>query len=64
MTEALVFPLMQPTCISGYADVAHPASIKILEKCGLQFTNTFMDDGDLCAWYDTENPILPVKRHS
>ena len=52
---------MQLARMSGYADVAHLASINVLEKCGLQFTNTFMDDGDLCAWYEIENPGLQVK---
>ena len=46
------FNEMQLTRISAYADVEHTASIKILEKCGLRFTNTFTDEGDLCAWYE------------
>lgn len=55
--QALVahgFTDMKLTRISGYADVAHPASINILQKCGLQFVNTFMEDGDLCAWYEMD----------
>ena len=58
---AFGFNEMQLARSSGYADVAHPASRNILEKCGLQFTNTFTDDGDLCAWYEIENPGLQVK---
>jgi ribosomal-protein-alanine N-acetyltransferase len=64
--QALVaygFDAMQLKRISGYADVEHPASIRILEKCGLEFTNTFMDDGDLCAWYEIENPAIQVNGH-
>ena len=60
---AFGFNEMQLARMSGYADVAHPVSINILEKCGLQFTNTFTDDGDLCAWYEIENPAFQVKRH-
>ena len=58
---AFGFNELQLARMSGYADVAHPASINILEKCGLQFTNTFTDDGDLCARYEIENPGLQVK---
>lgn len=47
---------MQLQCISAYADVRHVASLKVLEKCGLKLTNTFMDDGDLCGWYEIANP--------
>jgi RimJ/RimL family protein N-acetyltransferase len=42
--------------ISAYIDVENTASQKILEKCGLTFTNTFIDEGDLCAWYEIQNP--------
>ena len=32
-------------------------SQRIMEKCGLQFINDFIDhDGELCAWYEIENP--------
>lgn len=53
------FGKMQLPCISAYADVEHAASIHILEKCGLQFTNTFVDEGSLCAWYEMVNPAKP-----
>lgn len=42
--------------ISAYVDVENVASVKILENCGLQFTNTFIDEGDLCVWYEMANP--------
>ena len=42
--------------ISAYIDVNNIASQKILEKCGLTFVNTFMDEGDLCGWYELKNP--------
>lgn len=42
--------------ISAYIDVENIASQKVLEKCGLTFTNTFMDEGDLCSWYEISNP--------
>lgn len=45
--------------ISAYIDVNNIASQKILEKCGLRFINTFMDEGDLCGWYEIENPAKP-----
>ncbi|HLA55277.1 MAG TPA: GNAT family N-acetyltransferase [Flavobacterium sp.] len=42
--------------ISAYVDVNNIASQKILEKCGFKFTNNFIDEGDLCGWYELENP--------
>jgi ribosomal-protein-alanine N-acetyltransferase len=50
------FRELQLSRISAYADVRHVASVKILEKCGLKLTNTFMDEGDLCGWYEIANP--------
>lgn len=50
------FNEMQLARISAYIDVENTASQKILEKCGLTFTNTFMDEGDLCGWYEIDNP--------
>ena len=47
---------LQLSRISAYADVRHVASVKILEKCGLKLTNTFVDEGDLCGWYEIANP--------
>ena len=44
--------------ISAYVDVNHVASLKILKKCGLKFTNTFVGEGDLCAWYEIVNAPL------
>jgi RimJ/RimL family protein N-acetyltransferase len=41
--------------ISAYVDVNHVASVKILKKCGLTFTNTFMSEDDVCAWYEIAN---------
>jgi RimJ/RimL family protein N-acetyltransferase len=41
--------------ISAYVDVENTASVRILEKCGMHFVNTFMDEGDLCAWYEAIN---------
>jgi RimJ/RimL family protein N-acetyltransferase len=38
--------------ISAYLDVNNIASQRILEKCGLKFVNTFMDEGDVCGWYE------------
>lgn len=52
------FNEMKLARISAYVDVENTASVKILENCGLQFTNTFMDEGDLCAWYEMPNPNL------
>ena len=44
--------------ITAYADVNNKASIRILEKCGMKFVNKFMDEGDLCAWYEIDNPKM------
>ena len=60
---AFGFNAMQLKRVSGYADVDHPAFIKKLEKYGMQFTNTFTDYGDLCAWWEIENPSAQVNGH-
>ena len=52
------FDVMKLLRISAYIDVDHVASAKILDKCGLKLTNTFMDEGGLCAWYEIVNPPL------
>ncbi len=52
------FNVMTLNRISAYADVKHIASQKLLEKCGFEFTNTFMDEGDLCAWYEIKDSTL------
>ncbi len=50
------FQEMKLDRISAYLDVENAASQRVLEKCGMQFVNRFMDDGDLCAWYEIRNP--------
>ncbi len=50
------FSEMKLERISAYVDVNNEGSKRILEKCGLQFINTFIDEGDLCAWYELKNP--------
>ncbi|MBP9907299.1 MAG: GNAT family N-acetyltransferase [Rhodoferax sp.] len=49
------FDVMKLLRISAYIDVDHVVSARILDKCGLKFTNTFMDEVDLCAWYEIVN---------
>ena len=49
------FDVMKLLRISAYIDVDHVASARILDKCGLKFTNTFIDEGDLCACYEIVN---------
>ncbi len=50
--EALRLPL-----IVGYAEAAHGASRRILEKVGLEFINLFdAADGTPHAWYEARNP--------
>ena len=49
------FDEMKLERISAYVDVNNIASLKILQKCGFQFVNNFMDEGDLCAWYELRN---------
>ncbi|RZJ63192.1 MAG: N-acetyltransferase [Flavobacterium sp.] len=52
------FDEMRLPRITAYVDVNNSASIRILEKCGLKFVNNFMDEGDLCAWYEIDNQHL------
>ena len=52
------FDEMKLIRISAYVAVDHVASVNILEKCGLKFTNTFMGEDDLCAWYEIVNSPL------
>lgn len=43
--------------ITGYAEAAHGASRRILEKVGLELVNLFDDaSGTPCAWYEARNP--------
>ncbi len=49
------FEEMQLPRISAYIDVNNIASQRVLEKCGMRFVNTFMDEGDLCGWYEIWN---------
>lgn len=42
--------------ISAYVDIENKASVKILEKCRMRLVNNFMDEGDLCGWYEILNP--------
>jgi len=55
------FDDLKLTRISATADVRHVASVKVLEKCGLRFTNTFMDEGNLCGWYEMVNTPVRAK---
>lgn len=48
------FDAMQLKRISAYADVRHTASRNVLEKCGLALKNTFLEETDLCAWYEID----------
>ena len=43
--------------IGAAADVNHIASNTILRKIGMQQKSTFEFEGDLCNWYEIENPI-------
>jgi RimJ/RimL family protein N-acetyltransferase len=52
------FDEMKLMRISAYVDVNHVASVKILKECGLKFTNTFMYEDDVCAWYEIVNSPL------
>jgi ribosomal-protein-alanine N-acetyltransferase len=51
------FDTLNLPLISGYAEAAHGASRRILEKIGLQLVNLFEDaNGTPCAWYEARNP--------
>lgn len=53
------FDEMKLDRITAYVDVNNAASVNILEhKCGMRKINTFLDEGDVCAWYE----ILPEER--
>lgn len=44
--------------VSAYVDMENTASKRILEKCGMRFVNTFLDEGDVCGWYEIDNPKI------
>ena len=50
------FGALQLPLIAGYAEAAHGASRRILEKIGLEFINLFdADGGTPHAWYEAQN---------
>jgi ribosomal-protein-alanine N-acetyltransferase len=58
------FDAMQLKSISAYADVRHTASRHVLEKCGLAFTSTFVEDEDVCAWYEIDKSTWTRNRNA
>ncbi|MFD1468918.1 GNAT family N-acetyltransferase [Hymenobacter caeli] len=51
------FGALRLPLITGYAEAAHGASRRILEKVGLALVNLFDDaSGTPCAWYEARNP--------
>lgn len=51
------FGALQLPLVAGYAEAAHGASRRILEKVGLEFVNLFdAADGTPHAWYEAPNP--------
>ncbi|KIC02882.1 GNAT family acetyltransferase [Flavobacterium sp. JRM] len=52
------FNEMKVDAIYAYADAGNSGSRSILEKLGLQYTNSFMLDGDEEVWYELKNPNL------
>ncbi|REE07934.1 RimJ/RimL family protein N-acetyltransferase [Winogradskyella pacifica] len=43
--------------IGAAADVNHIASNTILRKIGMQHKGTFEYEGDVCNWYELQNPL-------
>lgn len=61
VAKALVdygFNVMKLEKINAYADTGNEASRRILEKSGLKFIETFIEDGVEEAWYEIKNPNL------
>ncbi len=52
------FNVLKLEKINAYADTANAASRKVLEKSGLTFIETFIEDGVEEAWYEMKNPNL------
>ncbi|MFL9838025.1 GNAT family N-acetyltransferase [Flavobacterium sp. ST-75] len=48
--------------INAYADAAHTASRKVLEKAGLQYIETFDLDGVEEVWYEMLNPNIYAEK--
>ncbi len=52
-------PLALPL-VTAYAEAAHGASRRVLEKVGLRLVNLFEGpSGAPCAWYEARNPAVP-----
>ena len=51
------FGALRLPLVAGYAEAAHGASRRILEKVGLELINLFEGPGGTpCAWYEARNP--------
>jgi len=51
------FGALRLPLVAGYAEAAHGASRRILEKVGLVLVNLFEGpSGTPCAWYEAQNP--------
>ncbi|WP_312076376.1 GNAT family N-acetyltransferase [Chryseobacterium sp.] len=46
------FNEMKLNSIFAYADVENDASNHVLRKLGFEEKNTFIDEGDICFWYE------------
>lgn len=52
------FNVLKLETINAYADMGNAASRKVLERVGLRFIETFIEDGVEQAWYEMKNPNL------
>ncbi|GEM_PF-4075138 len=49
---------MKVDTLYAYADAGNENSIKILEKLGLHYVNSFEHEGEIEVWYEIKNPNL------
>lgn len=52
------FNEMKLPVINAYCDAAHAGSRHVLEKCGLQHTESFEYEGVPECWYEIRNPAM------
>ena len=50
------FTVLKAEKVNAYAFQGNGASLRVLEKCGLQRMETFIHDGIETAWFEINNP--------
>lgn len=64
LTLDYAFNTMQLQQVYAAADANNKASIKVLEKIGMQFVETYFDDGTPWNWYKIERLDYTINRQS